>query len=54
MQTLFIGQFVIVVMYRFEYNLACQEMRDWPGAGGNSQSWDDALLTVCSRQHMLY
>jgi hypothetical protein len=33
--------------------MVCREMRDWLGAG-DSQSWDDAVRSVCCTQCMLY
>jgi len=33
--------------------MVCREMRDWLGAG-DSRSWDDAVLSVCSTLCMLY
>jgi len=36
-----------------EYNKVRQEMRDWLGAG-DSGSWDDAVLGVCSTRCLLY
>jgi hypothetical protein len=52
-ETLFIGQLILVGMLRIEYNMVCQEMRDWLGAG-DSQCWDDAVCSVSSSQLMLY
>jgi len=36
-----------------DYNMVCQEMRDWLGVG-DSRSWDNAVCGVCSLQCMLY
>jgi hypothetical protein len=36
-----------------EYNKVQQEMRDWLGAG-DSRSWDDRVLGVCSTRCMQY
>jgi len=33
--------------------MVCREMRDWLGAG-DSRSWDDAVLSGCSTQCILY
>jgi len=50
---LFIGQLIIVIMERIEYNMVCQEIKDRLGAG-DSRSWDDIVCCVRSTQCMLY
>jgi len=52
-ETLLIGQLIIVGMKRIEYNMVCREMRDSLGVG-DSQFWNDAVLGVCCTQSMLY
>jgi hypothetical protein len=42
-----------VGMWRIEYNMVCQEMRDWLGAGV-SRCCDDAVRGVCSMRCMQY
>jgi len=51
--TLYIGYRIIGGIYRIEYNKVHQAIRDWQGAG-DSQSWDDAVLGVCSTWCMQY
>jgi len=52
-ETVFIGHLIMVGMYRIEYDMVCQEMRDWLGAG-DSRCWHDAVRGVCSTHCMLY
>ena len=52
-QTLFIGQLVIVGMWRIQYNMVCSEMRNLLGAG-DSRSWDDAVRGEYCTRCMLY